>query len=485
MFSPPKLTTIIATLTGLMTVSSIAIAQDADYNRRLAAMQQARERGTSTTPNGNAQSSQVRVAANTGYDYSTPPVPVPPARVAQAPTNRRPPNSQLQRPVAGQRIAQLPQPVAQPRARVAQASNSNNRVNGGYRPAHLRTAQLNDGPIIGGGAPVMDAGQGVYEEIVGDEVVGDEYYDEMADSSFGDTGGYFDCGDSCNDRGGCPPGPCWLSGLGAILYNGDFFGGAQGFQNQLFTIPGTTNSLVGDSSFGFYGGVNYGIPLCNLTCGVLSGQFGVRTVQTNFDGNQFSNENRDQLFMTAGFYRRVDYGLQGGIVADILNEDWFSKTQTVQARADLGWVWPGGTSFGFRYADNIQDDTQPATISGRTINSLRTFSQDYYRFYLHHEACAGGYGEMFFGWTDAKQTIFGMESDLPITDTISAQATFTYFLDGTAVPANSGFQGGHLGDAWNVAVGFAWRPQGRSYYRSYDRPLFNVADNGSMLITRQ
>ena len=41
-----------------------------------------------------------------------------------------------------------------------------------------------------------------------------------------------------------------------------------------------------------------------------------------------------------------------------------------------------------------------------------------------------------------------------------------------------------MNDAWNISVGLVFRPQGRCYYQSYDRPLFNVADNGSMMVDR-
>lgn len=515
MFSPPKLSAIatrwlsaivvLILLQPALTSAVYGQSGDADYNRRLAAMQQARDRAGAPSTYNSAPS-QMRVA-NADYEYAAPPAPSTQQRVAQAtanvprgtsPTTRQATSRQqiaAQPPMqqSHQRVAAAPQQLSQ--QRYAQNPNQQPvrtaRANSPYAPAHTRTAQLHDGAIVTGGGPVIDTGS--YDAVVGGGVIDSGYYEggfeggcaDGSCSSCGDAGGYFDCGDGCCGRGGCPDGPCWLSGLGAILYNGDYFAGAVGFQNGPFANPATNNSLVGDSNFGFYGGFNYGIPLCRLTCGLLSGQFGVRSVQTNFNGNQFSQENRDQTFITAGLYRRVDYGLQGGVVADVVYEDWFTQTQTVQLRTDIGWVWQGGTIFGYRYAANVQDDVQPATINGNIIPDLITGTRDWHRFYLRHEASAGGYGEMFFGWSEAEQTIFGMEADLPITDRLSAQSTFTYFLDNTPVPAGSGFEGGHLGDAWNIAVGFAWRPQGRGYYRQYDRPLFGVADNGTMLLTRE
>jgi hypothetical protein len=478
MFSPPKLTTIVAALTALMSISAVTNAQDADYNRRLAAMQQARERANPTQP------AAVRVASNDlGADYSAPPAPASSQRIVRSSQKRSNESRSVPTNKAPRQATQASyQTAAAPRGR----NSSEN-----YMPQHLRTAQLYDEQIIDGGSPIIEqpgcttcGDNGAYETIVADEYVDDGYYEEGGCSTCGDAGSYFNCGDGCCGRGGCPPGPCWLAGFGAILFRGDYFGGAQGSQNAMFAVPGGNGTLINDSSFGVYGGANFGIPLCRLTCGLLSGQFGFRSVQTNFNGGQYSPENRDQTFITAGLYRRVDYGLQGGVVADILYENWFTETETVQIRADLGWVWPGGTTFGFRYADNVQDDNQPATINGVSINSLNTSSEDYYRFYLRREIPAGGSFDMSLGWTDSNQTIFASETDLPITNKIAAQATVTYYLNDDAVPANSGQMGGNLGEAWNIGVGLAWRPQGRAHYRSYDRPLFNVADNGSMLIKR-
>jgi len=511
MFSPPKLMTILAVLTTtfVVTASHQAHAQNPDYQRRLAAMQQARGESSTNSPR------EMRVAsAATGIDYEAPPAPTFSTNTASA----RSPQNGVRTAARTENTNSLRQPVGSGTTQVS--APQSNVVASRYSPAHLRTAQLHDGVIIDGGSPIVHDYSNQPGPIVGrpgyhaGPIVGRQTgssgcgscqngcsscqpgfggsYGAVVESDCGCDGGcsscgvsYFDAGDGCCGRGGCPPGDCWLGGLGGLLYNGEYFAGATGFQNALFEHPGFSNRLLRDSSFGFHTGMNFGIPLCKLTCGVLSGQFGVRNVQTNFRGGEFSDENRDQNFVTMGLYRRVDYGLQFGVVADVLHEDWFTETTTVQVRADLGWVFGGGSTFGFRYADNVQDDVQPGRIDGIDFADIRTFSEDWYRFYLRHDAAGGGYGEMFFGWTDASQTIFGIETDLPITRTISAQSSFTYFLDNEDIPSNFEFQGGNLGDAWNLAVGFAWHPRGRSYYKSYDRPLFQVADNGTMLMTRE
>ncbi|MFK7765733.1 MAG: DUF6666 family protein [Mariniblastus sp.] len=491
MFLPPKLKTIVfgslIAVTMVTGLSEFTLGQQAEFDRRMAAMQEARSRAVSPT----------RVAtADIGVDYATPPAPV---RTAQLPVQRSNRNSGTQnqvrtaptqmRRVSAQQSPQTQRVVTRQRNMVARTSQSAQ-----YVPQHMsnsgsvRTAQLMEGTIIDSGSPIVNSGS-VIESSMGCSSCGtSDIGGHMIDggcSSCGDAGAYFD--DSCCDRGGCPPGPCWLDGLGAILYNAEYFGGATSFQSALFPTPGgTAGQLSNDCSHGFYGGFNVGIPLCKLTCGVFSGQVGVRSVQSNFNGASFTPEGRDQLFVTAGIYRRVDYGLQIGAVADILYDNWFTDATVVQVRGDIGWVYPSGSTLGFRLAQNVQDDVTNGTFAGNNFTNLISASNDNYRFYYRHEAPMGGYGEAYFGWTDQdlEQTIVGLDFDIPVTDRVGVQAGFTYFLNDENANANSNVLGGNIGEAYNIFVGFAFRPRGRSHYKSYDRPLFSVADNGSMLITR-
>lgn len=308
-------------------------------------------------------------------------------------------------------------------------------------------------------------------------------------------GSYFDAGcsgsdcmgcgfDDCCGRGGCSScdiGNCWLNGLASIFSTGEYFLGSTAFRSQQFTVDGN-NTIFDDASFGFYGGFNFGMPLCKLTCGVISGQVGVRTVSTEFDGNSFFNDNRDQTFFTFGLFRRVDYGLQFGVAVDVLREEWFTETDTVQIRGDLSWVYPSGSAFGFRFSSAAQDDISNGIIAGETFTGLGTDILETYRFYYRHTAAWGGFTDFSLGWSEDDHFVLGLDYDLPLSETWAMQSSLTY-LAGEDVPDTSAFAG-NGNEAWNLTVGFAWRPRGRSWYRSYDRPMFNVADNGSMIITR-
>jgi hypothetical protein len=468
MFLPPQRTAIMVTMCLLTASVSTALGQTTEYERRLAAMHQARGRALEAYEDYNADNS-VRVAQYD--DYSS-------QQVRQATT---PANQSMQR-----RMQQSGPPrQMQMRQTAAPISNGSRVVRAPQysgRASNMRVAQLNEQPIPAGGSPVIQ--HGVYQSVEGIIDDGGYYNDDMGDQCCESSCGFCNSGVCC-DRGVCPPGDCWLGGLGAILCRGDYFFGAQGFQTPMYAVPGTANEFNHDGNFGFYGGFNLGLPLCRLSCGLFAGQFGIRSVQTNFGGNAFATDNRDQLFLTTGLYRRVDYGIQGGVVADILWDNWYTNANVAQLRAEIAHLWAGGTSFGFRYHTNLSNDTTSGIIRGQIVDNIFTTTIDSYRFYLRHEAHAGGFGEVFVGWTDFDQTIFGGEIDVPITDRLATQAGVTYYLDDTVPPTASNRLGGYMNEAWNVYAGFSFRPCGRSYYRNYDRPFFNVADNGSMLLQRE
>ena len=272
---------------------------------------------------------------------------------------------------------------------------------------------------------------------------------------------------------------CWLDRFGGLFRNGEYFAGAMAFRGPGFNVAG---QQIDDGNYGFYGGANFGIPLCRLTCGILSGQLGIRSNQSNFDGSSFSPDNRDQLFITAGFYRRVDYGIQIGVVADILHEEWFLETDLVQIRTDIGWVYGNGGVLGFRSTNAAQGDVTQGIINGTRFSNFQTTVVDQYRFYYRHSARDGGFAEVGLGWTEDDHFIASLDFDLQITDCVGMQSGFAYFLgDDQAVGAVASPDN----DAWNIYVGLVWRPQGRGWWGNYDRPLFDVVDNGSMLMRHQ
>ena len=488
-----------ACLLGSATANAQTKPDNSEFTRRMAALQQARQRTEAVVAPATHQ-----VAAQTA------------PRIARA-----------QEPV---RVSQLP--MAGSGTRMAPSMGS------GFVPGHLQNSQFMDGTIIDGGSPIVQgtmidggysSGQIINQQPVissgqvingpiGSSIVsngapmGHSYGGEVVSGSYGGSGGGCNCGggcdsgscggggcsdggcgsvgesyfaDDCCGRGGCPAGgPCYLNQFGKVFKNAEYFGGFNAFRTTLFNAP-DGSGLADDNSHGLYAGLNMGIPLCRLTCGFLSGQFGVRTVNTNFNGARFTDDDRNQTFITAGLFRRVDYGLQYGVVVDYLREEWFANADLIQIRSEVSYVWQSGTSFGFRFARNAQDDPTSGDFNNVQFTNNLVSTNQWFRFFARHEMARGGYGEVFGGYSETDQGIVGLDLDFPLTDRLAFQSNFVYYTSDSDVPANQGFIGGTPNDAFNVSVGFALRPGGRKYYRNYERPLFDVADNGTMTILRQ
>jgi hypothetical protein len=464
MFSPRTQITFLLPLMLVAVTGFNANAQttaSAEFQARMAAMQQAQARG---------QAMQVSAA---------------PVRVAEA---------QTQVPELRTRV---------PRQNIpGQMASTIRTLNSGYQPGHTRTAQLiTEGAIVDGGSPVVGesvlsapmTSNGIVSSIPGQSVIqtlqapveSGVVYSEPAVldgcNSCGDSGGYFQ--DDCCGRGGCPDGvPCWQGPLGRALRTGSYFFGATAFRHPAYTSPVGTD-LVHDCNFGAYAGFNLGIPLCRLFCGRISGQFGMRSVQTNFGGNEFTDANRDQLFVTAGLYRRVDYGLQAGLVVDVLAEEFFTESDIAQLRGEVSWAYPNGGALGFRFTSSQQSDNSSGVFDGTPFNNFASSTENNYRVFLRKIVDCGGFEEIYAGWTENDHFAVGADFDIPVAQYMAIQAGAVLYLSDLEAP-DSNLGTTRIDDSFNLYVGFAFRPQGAAWYRSYDRPLLPVADNGTMLIRR-
>ncbi len=312
-----------------------------------------------------------------------------------------------------------------------------------------------------------------HEHGIGD-VIGAEGYGNYFEGSYDNCGG---CCPPANDCRDCMiDEDCWGKGLGGLLYNTEYFFGAQGFTSPGFLVNG--NRSGDDSSFGLHTGINMGLPLRHLTCGLVSGQLGARVVHSNFNGVTYAPERREQVFVTAGLFRRVDYGLQFGVVYDYLNETWFYDMTTMQIRSDLSWVWYGGSQLGFRFARGIGNDFVNVPFSP----SIRGTVLDNYRFYYQHAHACGGFTEFSAGWAGRDYALVGFDNEMPVTDCFALASSLTYLIPN--VDSATRFATGSNEEGWNVAISLVYRPRARNWYRWYHAPLLPVADNGSMIIRR-
>ncbi len=253
----------------------------------------------------------------------------------------------------------------------------------------------------------------------------------------------------------------------------EVFGGVQGFTGP--TNRGSTGS------FGFHEGANWGFAFPGGPCGQLGSQIGFRATHSNFSGADFTDDNRNQLFLTGGVFRRCDYGVQCGLVLDYLHDDWYFNGDIVQLRGEVSWVYPCRHELGFWFNAGTNRDTVPTvTLTDGVQNEVFQATDIYAFFYRHRFNECGANGRVFAGFSGESDALIGANFRLPLSDRAALDAGFSYLLPEEATGA-----GGNIGESWNIGLSLVWYPGRRTAYgHDHTRPLFGVADNGSMFVDR-
>jgi len=265
--------------------------------------------------------------------------------------------------------------------------------------------------------------------------------------------------------------------------------GVHGFKNQL--------SLGFDDSFGFHEGANLGAAFGLGHLG-LGWQVGLQGVHSNFSGAGDNiiggvDEDRNQLFFTWGFFRRVDSGLQGGFVIDHLRDEWYyDEIHLSQLRGELSLMHNCYHEFGIFFHTNLEDEDVllpaiPQMYEQATQVNIET-TDLVALFYRHHfDDCGYSYFRTYIGLTgnrdffdsetEESSAVLGGDIHIGLSEHWALETGFTF-----VTPADE--EDNAQQEDWNVGFNVVWYPYGQraNTLRRYYRPLFNVADNGSMLI---
>lgn len=286
----------------------------------------------------------------------------------------------------------------------------------------------------------------------------------------------FMAGDCCGGSGcaQCCLIPCPVLSLD----NFEFSSGVHGF-----TGPKNRGS---SGSFGFHSGFNWGAPV-PCAGGSMGMQFGMNAVLSNYSGAAFTDDSRTQIFLTGGLFRRVDWGLQGGLVVDYLSDDWYTDTDLTQVRGEASWMFPCTHELGFWFAAAAGDDTQISTLTGTNGSFSETWEPTnlYAFFYRHRFAMMEGAQARFYaGFSGDSDGLIGGDLRLPLSYDWALESGFAYLIPDEATTGLPG--GGHEDESWNISVSLVWYPGCRSAIgNDYYRPLFQAADNGSFMVSRQ
>ena len=292
-----------------------------------------------------------------------------------------------------------------------------------------------------------------------------------------------DCG--CDACAGAPAADCYPLFLPILRVNWsrfDFFAGAMAFKGPMnfANVNGVGDDRNGSGSFGIYEGFNEGRSLKRWLGWDIAAQLGVRATQSNLSGAEFTGETRNQVFVTWGLFRRVDYGFQYGFVVDYLNEDWYFQGDLTQIRGELSWNTGRCHVFGYQFMASTGDDTSSTVVrdgSGAIVNGSVTFeSTDQYRLFYRRTLNGSGAFDAFAGWTDRDDGLIGTTLNLPLRQKLGLQTGVTYL-----VPNG----GSNEEESWNLSLGVVFRPGGIHGGGRYCRPMFDVADNGTFMMDRR
>lgn len=246
------------------------------------------------------------------------------------------------------------------------------------------------------------------------------------------------------------------------------FGGVQGFKGP--RDNGT------NSNFGFHEGFAVSGRAPFVGWRGIGYQFGYRTTQTRLHGDLVDQDGRSQHFLTGGLFRRSQVGLQYGVAYDWLRDDLTEEVDLSQLRTELSVLGPRGGEVGFlgmfhTNSENVFDGN--ATTEFQSVNQYLLF------FRRRFENC--GEGRLWGGFTDNDAGIFGGEFLVPLDDRWSLSGGFNYLIPEEDSPPQAAIQ-----EAWNIGISLVWhwRCDAKAAQNSPFRPLFNVADNGTMIIGR-
>lgn len=263
----------------------------------------------------------------------------------------------------------------------------------------------------------------------------------------------------CDDRG-CVP-VFWLPPIKEFV----FFGGVHGFKGPLDRDRDGGN-------FGFHEGFNIGGKMAWLPWPGLGYQFGYQAAHSQLSGDSSTgnDSSHTQHFVTTGLFHRQPLGLQYGVVWDMLRDERVLSRDYGQVRGQIGFKNCTNREFGLLWTANTNQNE---------VNRQDFQAADQYLLYYRMYGRQGGDFRGFLGLTDDSNFMLGSDFHLPLNCRWSLEGNFAYL-----VPEGGEDGTGADEEAWNIGMQLVWHygNRAKSWNRQPYRPMFNVANNGSLIV---
>lgn len=249
--------------------------------------------------------------------------------------------------------------------------------------------------------------------------------------------------------------------------------GVQGFKGPA--------DLGVNGNFGFNKSVNWATPFWNKHG--IGHQLGATVMFSDFEGNSSPlGSSRFQFFATTGLFRRAtrNHGFQGGAALDYLYDDYYVNMNLLQMRAELSYLHDCH-EIGFWGAFHLNSDTSTVDSIVGLTQTTWTANNQYNLFYRRNFDNGLNY-RLWVGLNDYADVLFGGDCSAQMSQRWSLQTSYNYLLPtgNTDVPKN-------VTESFNLSLNLVWYPFARKCDPCPNRyrPLFGVADNGTMMTRTQ
>ena len=257
-------------------------------------------------------------------------------------------------------------------------------------------------------------------------------------------------------------------GMG-LFDNITLFSESTTFKSGLSSGPGASGALgVGE-------GLNWSSAVTPQ--GSVTAQYGVRAVQSDL----FAPSARNQVFMTAGVFKRFDFApVQGGVAVDWLRDrgQW-GTVNLRQMRCELSTGHFGDWECGFLGGFNVFRDRP--TIPRWLLNADEPVVavvdvHDYYLLFARKHLGSGGQVELRCGATSRGDFILGALGEAAISDRLAVNGGITMLA-----PSGGEQSMRHHRESWSVSLGVVLYFRGGAMFRQANpyRLMFDVAGNNS------
>ena len=208
--------------------------------------------------------------------------------------------------------------------------------------------------------------------------------------------------------------------------------------------------------------------------GSLTAQYGIRAAQSDF----FAPSVRNQVFMTAGIFKRFDFAaFQGGAAVDWLRDhgEW-GTVNLRQMRCELSTRYFNDWECGFLGGLNVFRD-RPTTPKMLTpTGQLAVDAHDYYLLFVRKHLASGGQVELRCGSTSHGDFILGALGEVAISDRLAVNGGLMMLA-----PSSGEIGTRHYRESWSMSMGVVLYFRGGAMFRQANpyRPMFDVAGNNS------